>query len=108
VSDDLRRSLNSQVDILRQRIAQQSEAKEKLRFLDAEIVRIQEQVELIREQAALSTDPERLSQRIDQITATLGGTAQWIRDQQKVYGEMEDLLAEPPPLTAAVRVRESQ
>lgn len=108
VGDDLRRSLNSQVDILRQRIAQQTEAKEKVRFLDAEIVRIQEQVELIREQAALSTDPERLSQRIDQITATLGGTAQWIRDQQKVYGEMEDLLAEPPPLTAAVRVRESQ
>ena len=67
-------------------------------FLDAELMRIQEQVELIREQAALSTDPELLSQRIDQIAATLGGTAQWIRDQQQVYGAMEDLLAEPPPL----------
>ena len=108
VSDDLRRSLNSQVDILRQRLAQQTDAREKLRFLDAEIVRIQEQVELIREQAALSTDPERLSQRIDQITATLGGTAQWIRDQQKVYGEMEDLLTEPPPLATAARAREIQ
>lgn len=107
VSDDLRRSLTSQLDIIRQRIAQQAEGKEKLRFLDAELVRIQEQVELIREQAALSTDPQRLSERIDQITATLGGTAQWIRDQQKVYGEMEDLLAEPPRLGAA-RVRESQ
>jgi len=108
VSDDLRRSLTSQLDILRQRLAQQGDAKEKLRFLDAELVRIQEQVELIREQAVLSTDPERLSQRIDQIAATLGGTAQWIRDQQQVYGEMEDLLAEPPPVTAAARVRESQ
>ena len=108
VSDDLRRSLTSQVDILRQRLAQQTDAREKLRFLDAEIVRIQEQVELIREQAALSTDPERLSQRIDQITATLGGTAQWIRDQQQVYGEMEDLLTEPPPLATAARAREIQ
>jgi hypothetical protein len=108
VGDDLRRSLTSQLEILRQRIAQQSDAKEKLRFLDAELVRIQEQVELIREQAALSTDPERLSERIDQIAATLGGTAQWIRDQQKVYGEMEDLLAEPPRLAATARVRESQ
>ena len=108
VSDELRRSLTSQLDILRQRLAQQSDAKEKLRFLDAELVRIQEQVELIREQAALSTDPEHLSQRIDQIAATLGGTAQWIRDQQQVYGEMEDLLAEPPPLAGAARVRESQ
>ncbi len=108
VNDDLRRSLNSQLDILRQRIAQQADAKEKIKFLDAELVRIQEQVELIREQAALSTDPERLSERIDQITATLGGTTQWIRDQQKVYGEMEDLLTEPPRLGSSMRVRESQ
>jgi hypothetical protein len=108
VNDDLRRSLNSQLDILRQRLAQQADAKEKIRFLDAELVRIQEQVELIREQAALSTDPERLSERIDQIAATLGGTAQWIRDQQQVYGEMEDLLTEPPRLGSSMRVRESQ
>lgn len=108
VNDDLRRSLNSQLDILRQRIAQQADAKEKIVFLDAEIIRIQEQVELIREQAALSTDPERLSERIDQIAATLGGTSQWIRDQQQVYGEMEDLLTEPPRLGSSMRIRESQ
>lgn len=108
INDDLRRSLNSQVEILRQRISQQADAREKIKFLDAEIVRIQEQVELIREQAALSTDPERLSERIDQIAATLGGTAQWIRDQQQVYGEMEDLLTEPPRLGSSMRIRESQ
>ena len=108
LSDDLRRSLNSQADILRQRLAQQTEARQKLAFLDAELTRIQEQAELIREQAALSTDPEILSQRIDEIAATLGGTSQWIRDQQKVYGAMEDLLSEPPPLATSIRVRESQ
>ena len=108
VSDDLRRSLNSQAEILRQRLVQQTEARQKLAFLDAELTRIQEQAELIREQAALSTDPELLSQRIDEIAATLGGTSQWIRDQQKVYGAMEDLLSEPPPLATSIRVRESQ
>ena len=108
INDDLRRSLNSQLDILRQRIAQQADVKEKIKFLDAEIVRIQEQAELIREQAALSTDPERLSERIDQIAATLGGTSQWIRDQQQVYGEMEDLLTEPPRLGSSMRIRESK
>jgi hypothetical protein len=106
--DDLRRSLNSQAEILRQRLAQQTEAREKLAYLDAELTRIQEQVELIREQAALTTDPEVLSQRIDQIAATLGGTGQWIRDQQQVYGAMEDLLTEPPPVMGASRPRESQ
>jgi hypothetical protein len=108
LSDDLRRSLNSQADILRQRLSQQTEARQKLAFLEAELTRIQEQAELIREQAALSTDPEILSQRIDEIAATLGGTSQWIRDQQKVYGAMEDLLSEPPPLATSIRIRESQ
>ncbi|HEY0874642.1 MAG TPA: hypothetical protein VGD94_14310 [Vicinamibacterales bacterium] len=105
---DLRRSIQGQLEILEQRIEQRAEGEQKLTYIDAELLRIEEQVELIREQAALSTDPEILSQRIDQIAATLGGTGQFIRDQQKVYGAMEDLLTEPPPLTLDARARESQ
>ncbi len=105
---DLRRSLSGQAEILNQRIAQRTEARHKLAFIDAELARIEEQVELIREQAALSTDPELLSRRIDEIAATLGGTGQWIRDQQQVYGAMEDLLTEPPPLSVDARAKESQ
>jgi hypothetical protein len=110
LEEDLRRSLLGQIDILRQRLEQRREARRKLAFVEAELVRIQQQVELIREQAVLSTDPEVLSRRIDEIAATLGGTAQWIRDQQQVYGAMEDLLTEPPPLSVGIetRARESQ
>lgn len=105
---DLRRSLAGQIEILGQRIEQRDEAERKLAYTDAELTRIEQQVELIREQAALSTDPEILSRRIDDIAATLGGTGQWIRDQQKVYGAMEDLLSEPPPLTTDARAKESE
>jgi hypothetical protein len=105
---DLRRSLSGQVEILQQRMAQREEARRKLAYIDAELTRIEAQVELIREQAALSTDPEVLSRRIDEIAATLGGTGQWIRDQQQVYGAMEDLLTEPPPLTVDARAKEGQ
>ncbi len=105
---DLRRSLSGQAEILNQRIAQRTEARRKLAFIDAELSRIEAQVELIREEAALSTDPELLSRRIDEIAATLGGTGQWIRDQQQVYGAMEDLLTEPPPLSVDARAKESQ
>ncbi|HYR86560.1 MAG TPA: hypothetical protein VE422_20910 [Terriglobia bacterium] len=101
ISEELRKSLTAQREILQQRIEKKREAVEKLAFLDAELTRIQEQVELLREQAVLSTDPEAVSQRIDQITTTLGGTSQWIRDQQKIYGAMEDLLNEPPPLVVS-------
>ena len=105
---DLRRSLSGQIEILQQRIDQRVEAEHKLAYIDAELARIEEQVELIRDQAALSTDPEILSRRIDEIAATLGGTGQWIRDQQQVYGAMEDLLTEPPPLAADARAKETQ
>jgi hypothetical protein len=99
VSEELRRSLAGQIDILKQRLQKRAEARDKLRFLDAELTRLQEQVELIREQAVLSTDPQLLSARIDQITATLDGTNQWMQEQQKIYGATEDLLSEPPPFT---------
>lgn len=107
ISEELRKSLTAQSEILQQRLVKKREAVEKLAFLDAELTRIQEQVELLREQAVLSTDPETVSQRIDQITTTLGGTSQWIRDQQKIYGAMEDLLNEPPPLVVSGQ-KESQ
>ncbi len=108
LSDELRRSITSQIEILTQRLQQRTEAERKLAFIDAELERIEQQVELIREQAALSTDPELLSRRIDEIAATLGSTGQWIRDQQQVFGAMEDLLTEPPPLQPDARARESQ
>ena len=96
--DDLRKSLESQVQILQQRVESQREAREKLAFLNAELTRIEEQVELLREQSVLTTDPATVSNRIDQIAATLGGTNQWIRDQQQLYGQVEDVLEEPPPV----------
>ena len=108
MTDDLRRSLTSQLDLLRQRVARRAEADQKLAFLDAELSRIEEQVELIREQAVLSTDPEHFSQRIDEISATLGSTGQWIAEQQQALGAMDDLISEPPPLATQTRARELQ
>jgi hypothetical protein len=108
LTEDLRRSLTGQMEILQQRLEKRKEARDKLAFLDAELTRIQEQVELVREQAVLAASPEALSQRIDQITTTLGGTNQWIREQQQIYGAVEDLLAEPPPLSLDAPPKQSQ
>jgi hypothetical protein len=107
LGDDLRKSLTSQVQILQQRLEKQKEAAVKIAFLDAELSRIQEQVELIREQAVLTTDPEVVSQRIDQVSATLGSTTQWLRDQQQIYGKVEDLMLDPPPVPMADQVQET-
>jgi hypothetical protein len=108
LGEDLRKSLTSQAEILEQRVTQRREGREKLDFLEAEIARIQEQVELLREQAALSTDAEGLSSRLDEISGSLGGASQWISDQQKLYGSLDDLLEEPPPAVARATLRESR
>ncbi|MEO8637051.1 MAG: hypothetical protein ABI587_17380 [Gemmatimonadales bacterium] len=106
LDEDLRKSLSSQADILAQRVTQRSEGRDKLEFLEAEILRIQEQVELLREQSALGADADGLSRRLDEITGSLGGATEWIHDQQKVYGQMDDLLDEPPPLQLPTRQKE--
>jgi len=108
LGEDLRKSLTSQAEILEQRVAQRREGREKLAFLEAEITRIQEQVELLREQAALSADADGLSARLDEITGSLGGASQWISDQQKLYGSLDDLLEEPPPAVARAVLREAR
>ncbi len=107
LADDLRKSLSGQLDIVQQRLAKRKEAASKGAFVEAEIQRIEEQVELIREQAMLASDPQSVSQRIDEVAATLGGTSDWIRDQQQVFGQVEDLISAPPPLVSA-KVRERQ
>lgn len=99
IAEDLKKSLTSQVDILKQRLEARAAARQKFSFMEAELIRIQEQVELIREQSALSANPEMVSQRIDQVTATLGGTNQFIKDQQAIYGQVEDILVESPPIS---------
>ena len=108
VGEDLRGSLTSQLDILRQRQASQREAREKIAFLDAELTRIEEQVELVREQAVLSSDPSAVSARIDEIGSTLSGTNQWIRDQKQVEDRIGDVLEDPPPLIIQPAVRQAE
>lgn len=103
LSNDLRRSLEGQLEILQQRMEKRRETRDKLAFLDAELVRIEEQVELLREQAVMSSTPHAVSERIDHIAATLGDTQQWIRDQQMILGSVEELLNDPPPMVVTSR-----
>jgi hypothetical protein len=104
---DLRASLEGQLDILRQRTERRKETRDKLAFIDAELVRIEEQVELVREQAAVASEPHAVSERIDAIGKTLGDTQQWIRDQQQLFGRLDELTEEPPPLPVSAG-REAQ
>jgi hypothetical protein len=99
ISEDLRKSLEGQLEILQQRMEKRRETRDKLAFLDAELVRIEEQVELLREQAVVSNTPHAVSERIDHIAGTLSDTQQWVRDQQRILGAVDEILQDPPPMT---------
>lgn len=98
---DLRRSLEGQLELVNQRLASRREAGDKLDFIDAELVRVEEQVQLVREQAVLAADPDAASRRLDAIQTTLGSTTQWIREQKRLTGELADALEGTPPVLGA-------
>jgi len=99
--DELRRSLETQLEILRQRAARQGEARQKVAQIDAELDRIEQQVELVREEMVLQADTRSVSLRIDTVSASLTETMQWVRGQGDLAESVEDLVDEAPPLLAA-------
>jgi hypothetical protein len=96
LSKELRASLASQLEILTSRRASQASASERLALIDAELERLRQQVELVREQSALSSDAGDASRAINALGATLGETSRWLSDQRQALGELEDLSAAPP------------
>lgn len=96
-SEGLKNSLTSQLEILTSRQASHTSVRDQLALIDAELERLRQQVELVREQTALSTDASGASRTIDALGATLGETTRWLSDQRQVLGEVEDLTATPPP-----------
>jgi hypothetical protein len=95
---ELARSLEAKLDILRQRAERQGEARQKLAQVDAEIDRVEHQVELLREEAVLSTEPATMARRIDVVSEGLNETMRWVRIQDGLDAEMEQMAEEIPEL----------
>jgi hypothetical protein len=108
VSAELKKSLEGKRDIIKQRLEVLGEADNKLRYIDSELDRIEQQVELIREQAVVSKDAQGLSNRIDSVSSSLGETTDWIKEQQNIFGAVQDMLEETPPILTEKAVAQPQ
>lgn len=97
-SDELRRSLESKRDILKQRLEIYAEAGNKLHYIDAELERIEQQIELLREQAVVSRDSSAISVKIDTVSSSLGETSEWIKEQQNLFGLMQEGSSSAPQI----------
>ena len=100
----LQRSLSGTLDIQRKRLDNLKKANETLEVIDAELLRIEQQVELIREESAVSGRPDLLSMRLDAVTESMTETSRWIDEHSdffdsisgQVTGEPGALLDLPP------------
>jgi hypothetical protein len=114
LDDDLRNALDDQRKVLEQRIAMQAEAKRRLQLLDAELDRIREQIALIREQALLTSDPSAIARSVDTLSTFLNESGRWLEDQEKIFGEIDSLDDDPlksiptAPARARTRIGETQ
>ncbi len=92
----LQESLEGQLAILRERRQRQQQAAQKLAYVESELERLRQQVELLRDQALSAQGGEGASRAIADLGASLGSTSRWMEDQRQLLGEADDLFATPP------------
>lgn len=91
-------SLAGQIDVLSKRLDGQIAAANKLAYVDGELQRVEDQVELLREQVLLDAGHTAVGGRIDAISGALSQTRAWLANERELLGPEE--LAPAPVLRA--------
>lgn len=98
LSDSVKRSLESTIVIKRRRMENMEKAAETMQVISAELDRIEEQVELLREEAVVNRDPTFLSDQLDMVSGTLADTISWMDKQEELFRSIDEDLIPPPPI----------
>jgi hypothetical protein len=97
VDDELKRSLEQQLEVIRSRRAAHADAGRRRELLEAELERLRQQVSLVREQALLATDEGSAAASLDSLSASLNEANRWLKDQRELFAGLDELTDEPPP-----------
>ena len=103
-SEAAKRSIESSLEILRKRVEHARSAVENLQVVDAELDRIENQVDLIREELLVNRDPTALSARIDAVTAMMGDANRFLKDNEALLGPL-GAESDPTALPGGVPTR---
>ena len=95
--EELRRSLEQQIEVIESRRRAHADAERRLELVDAELGRLRQQVSLVREQALLATDENNMAQSLDAVSASLNEANRWLKDQRELFAGLENFTDEPPP-----------
>ncbi|MEA3277027.1 MAG: hypothetical protein U9Q81_17420 [Pseudomonadota bacterium] len=104
----LARSLDGTLAIQRKRLENLDRAAANIRIIEAELDRIEHQVELMREETAVSGQPEQLSDRLDAISSSMNETARWLDRHADFFDGLsaDEAAARAPDLPGPRRLEE--
>jgi hypothetical protein len=97
VDDELKRSLEQQLEVIRSRRAAHIDAQRRCELIDAELERLRQQISLVREQALLATDEHSVASSLDALSASLNEANRWLKDQRELFAGLDELTDEAPP-----------
>lgn len=100
IGEALMKSLRGNIEIKQKRLENIGRAEENNQLVEMELNRIENQVQLIREEIALNRTPEAISAGIDRINSTLGETEAWVNthsDFLNRIGSSDQLLPGEEP-----------
>jgi hypothetical protein len=95
--EELKRSLEQQLEVIRSRRAAHADATRRRELLDAELERLRQQASLVREQALLATDERSAATSLDALSASLNEANRWLKDQRELFSGLDAFTDEPPP-----------
>ena len=97
VDDELRRSLEQQIEVISSRRAAHADAERRMELVDAELGRLRQQISLVREQALLITQEGNMAMSLDAVSASLNEANRWLKDQRELFAGLDNFTDEPPP-----------
>ena len=95
--DELKRSLEQQLSVIRSRRAAHSDAERRRELVDAELERLKQQISLVREQALLATDEHSVRSSLDALSASLNEANRWLKDQRELFAGLDAFTDDAPP-----------
>ena len=114
----MQRSIKGSLEIQNRRLDNLVRAGENMKVSESELDRIENQMNLVREEMAVNSDPAMISTRLDGVMDSLQGTTRWMTEHAELFGPIEETalpaslgpVAEPPvaPAPPPPRPRRSQ
>lgn len=95
-SEALKRSKQSLLELKEKRLGNLGRAAEARQVLASELQRIEQQVELLREEAAISRNADSLSAKIDSVAGILSENDSWMRAHEEILSDL-GVESGPPP-----------